>query len=42
MLRKIRTLTDEEHARIAKAIRDAERSTSGEIYCVLTRSSDPY
>ncbi|MCV0351058.1 MAG: TPM domain-containing protein [Nitratireductor sp.] len=42
MLRKIRTLTDEEHARIAKAIRDAERSTAGEIYCVLARSSDPY
>lgn len=31
-----------DRARIAQAIRDAEAETSGEIYCVLARSSDNY
>jgi putative membrane protein len=31
-----------EHERIASAIRDAESRTSGEIYCVLAKSSDSY
>lgn len=35
-------LTPEEHARLAAAIRAAERNTSGEIVCVVTRSSDSY
>jgi putative membrane protein len=37
-----RILTAQEHARIAAAIRKAETRTSGEIICVLTRSSDSY
>lgn len=36
------SLTDAERARIADAIRAAETRTSGEIYCVLARSSDSY
>lgn len=36
------TLTETEHKQIADAIRDAEKNTSGEIYCVLARSSDNY
>jgi putative membrane protein len=36
------SLTETEHHRIADAIRDAEKNTSGEIYCVLARSSDNY
>lgn len=39
---RTRSLTREEHERITQAIRDAERKTSGEIYCVVARSSDPY
>lgn len=35
-------LNKAEHAEIAKAIRKAEANTSGEIYCVLARSSDSY
>jgi putative membrane protein len=35
-------LTEAEHARIAEAISKAESRTSGEIYCVLARSSDNY
>lgn len=31
-----------EHELIASAIRDAESRTSGEIYCVLAKSSDSY
>lgn len=35
-------LTADDHARIASAIRAAEKKTSGEIYCVVARSSDGY
>ena len=38
----ISTLDPEAHARIAATIREAETRTSGEIYCVLARSSDSY
>ena len=38
----VKTLTDEEHARIAEAIRKAEANTAGEIYCVVARASDGY
>jgi putative membrane protein len=31
-----------DHARISQAIRAAEQTTSGEIFCVLARSSDGY
>lgn len=37
-----RLLSTAEHQRIADAIRLAEGSTSGEIYCVVARSSDSY
>ena len=36
------TMTEEEHARIAEAIRIAEASTACEIYCVVARRSDGY
>ena len=36
------TLTTEDHERIASAIRVAESATSGEIFCVVARTSDPY
>jgi putative membrane protein len=36
------TMTEQEHARIAEAIRGAEANTAGEIYCVVARSSDGY
>lgn len=36
------TMTEQEHARIAAAIRAAEATTSGEIYCVVARRSDGY
>lgn len=36
------SLNAEQHARIAAAIRAAEKRTSGEIYCVVARSSDSY
>lgn len=39
---KTRSLTPEEHAGIAEAIRRAEEHTSGEIYCVVARSSSSY
>lgn len=35
-------LTHADHERIAQAIRTAEQTTSGEIYCVVARSSDGY
>lgn len=35
-------LTSEQHRRVADAIREAEGRTSGEIICVLARSSDGY
>ncbi|MBO6902989.1 MAG: TPM domain-containing protein [Rhizobiaceae bacterium] len=35
-------LTPEQHRRVAQAIREAEGRTSGEIICVLARSSDSY
>ena len=35
-------LTPEQHRRVARAIREAEGRTSGEIICVLARSSDSY
>lgn len=37
-----RSITEEEHARIAAAIRAAEARTDGEIYCVVARASDGY
>ncbi len=35
-------LSAQDHARIADAISNAEKSTSGEIYCVVARKSDDY
>jgi putative membrane protein len=35
-------MTEQQHQRIAEAIRDAEASTSGEIYCVVAQRSDGY
>jgi putative membrane protein len=35
-------MTPEQHARIAEAVRAAEARTSGEIYCVVARSSSSY
>lgn len=37
-----KTMTPEEHARVAEAVRRAEENTSGEIFCVLARASDGY
>ena len=37
-----RTLTQADHERVTEAIRAAEQSTGGEIYCVVARSSDGY
>ncbi len=37
-----RIATSAEHEKIAEAIRNAEAKTSGEIYCVVARSSDSY
>jgi putative membrane protein len=37
-----KTMTPEEHARVAEAVRRAEEKTSGEIFCVLARASDAY
>ena len=31
-----------DHTRVSAAIRAAERTTSGEIFCVLARTSDGY
>jgi putative membrane protein len=36
------TMTEQDHARIAEAIRAAETTTAGEIYCVVARRSDGY
>jgi len=36
------TMTEQDHARIAEAIRAAEANTAGEIYCVVARRSDGY
>jgi putative membrane protein len=36
------TMTEQEHARIAEAIRAAEANTAGEIYCVVAKRSDGY
>jgi putative membrane protein len=35
-------MTQQDHSRIAEAIRAAEERTAGEIYCVVARSSDNY
>ena len=37
-----KTMTPEEHARVAEAVQRAEEKTSGEIFCVLARASDSY
>ncbi|HEY5817566.1 MAG TPA: TPM domain-containing protein [Mesorhizobium sp.] len=37
-----KSLNNAEHRRIAEAIRTAEESTSGEIYCVVAGASDSY
>lgn len=37
-----RGLTPDEHRRVTEAIRAAEARSSGEIYCVVARSSDGY
>ena len=39
---KKRVLSETEHHRVADAIRDVESRTSGEVICVLARSSDGY
>lgn len=39
---KTRTITNEEHKRVARAISAAEDKTSGEIYCVVARRSSSY
>jgi putative membrane protein len=36
------TMTEQEHARVAEAIRAAEENTAGEIYCVVAQRSDGY
>jgi putative membrane protein len=36
------TMTEQDHAHIAEAIRAAETTTAGEIYCVVARRSDGY
>jgi putative membrane protein len=35
-------MTPQDHACVTEAIRTAEQGTSGEIYCVVARSSDSY
>src|SRR5262245_26267166 len=35
-------MSAEDHARVTTAIQDAEAKSAGEIYCVLTNSSDTY
>lgn len=37
-----KTLSSQDHERIAEAIRVAEDETAGEIYCVVARASDSY
>jgi putative membrane protein len=39
---RTRTITPEEHARVAAAIQAAEARTDGEIYCVVAHASDGY
>jgi putative membrane protein len=39
---RTRSITPEEHARIAAAIKAAEAKTDGEIYCVVAHASDGY
>ncbi len=39
---RARSLTPDEHKRIAEAVRMAETRTAGEIYCVVARSSGSY
>ncbi|QPC85879.1 TPM domain-containing protein [Mesorhizobium sp. NBSH29] len=36
------TLSQDDHVRVTAAIKAAEKTTNGEIYCVLARSSDSY
>jgi putative membrane protein len=38
----VQSMNPEDHARIAEAIRAAEKDTAGEIYCVVARASDSY
>jgi putative membrane protein len=38
----VEKLSEQDHARIADAIRTAEAATSGEIYCVVAQRSDGY
>jgi len=38
----VRTMSPEDHARIAAAVQAAEGKTSGEIYCVVARTSASY
>ena len=35
-------LSETDHQRVSKAVQTAESQTSGEIYCVVCRRSDPY
>ena len=35
-------MSPQEHARVTEAIRSAEQTTAGEIYCVVARTSDSY
>lgn len=37
-----KSMTPQDRERVAKAVRQAEQGTSGEIFCVLARSSDGY
>jgi putative membrane protein len=39
---RTRSITPQEHVRIAAAIKDAEARTDGEIYCVVAHGSDGY
>jgi putative membrane protein len=39
---RVRSITAEEHARVAAAIQAAEARTDGEIYCVVAHASDGY
>lgn len=42
MAMAVEKLSDHDHERIAEAIRAAEATTSGEIYCVVAKRSDGY
>lgn len=39
---ELQSVTDEDHARITKAIRAVEKTTSGEVFAVVARQSDDY